>query len=460
MDYLLAWKDRPNRKPLILRGARQVGKTELIRIFAREAFADYLEINFDETPDKKSLFQGDDLSEIIRFLEIDSGKKINPGKTLLFLDEIQSAPAIITKLRYFYEKLPSLHIVCAGSLLEFALSDYNHSIPVGRVEYLYLGPMSFKEFLSATGNPELCDFLNQYRIPDKIPESIHKSLSKHLREFYLTGGMPGVIKQYIASGKDLGIAAMEHASITQTYFEDFGKYRKKADTLLLQRIFRNIPGRIGETVKYTRLDPDTKSLQVKESLELLEKAGLIYRIHHSDGNGVPLRAEQNERYFKLLFLDIGLIHSLLGLKLTDLTWEQDFVTINRGSAAEQFIGQHLFHRKEIYQKPELFYWNRMSKGSSSELDFLIENGPVIIPIEVKAGKTGRLKSLHVFLLEKNSPLGVRFNSEPPSRMITQTSIAGREQKSFTLLSLPLYLVEDLGRLMEGDMDQSYLPPKL
>lgn len=448
LDYLQEWKQRHNRKPLVIRGARQVGKTELVRIFAQSEFEGFVEINFDQSPSKASLFLSDNISEIIRFIEVDLNTRIIPGKTLLFLDEIQAAPAILAKLRYFYEKLPQLHIICAGSLLEFTLGALQFSMPVGRVEYLFLGPMSFEEFLLAMGQNQLYDFLSTYKLPQLFPESIHLQLITRLREYSIIGGMPGVLKNHLESGRDFQIAAMEHKSIIQTYYEDFAKYQNKVDVSLLQRLYRKIPGMLGQSIKFTNLDHEEKSMRIRICLDLLEKAHLIYRVFHSDGNGIPLGAEQNERHFKIVFLDIGLAHSFLGLKVSDLAMADDFTLINSGASAEQFIGQQFLYRRKFYEKPELYYWNRMKNGATSELDYLIENGQKVLPVEVKAGKTGRLKSLQVFVHDKGVNLGVRFNSATPTLMDVVTSIAGKEKKQFKLLSLPLYMVEELPRILD------------
>ncbi len=404
LDVLIEWKARANRKPLIIRGARQVGKTELVRIFARREFDSLIEINFDEYPQKASLFSDDDIQNVFRFIEIDANQKIVPGKTLLFLDEIQSAPMVLARLRYFYEKMPALHVICAGSLLDFILSEPDYSVPVGRIEFLYLGPMTFEEFLRARGQEQLHEYLNSYTLATPLG---------FLREYFVVGGLPGVVKAYIESSLDPIVTSREQQNILQTYYVDFGKYKKKVNVSFLQDIFKKIPTQIGKTVKYTALNPLAKSLLVKESLDLLEKARLLYRVFHSDANGAPLGAEVNLSYFKLIFLDTGL----------------------------------LLYTNEPWAEPSLYYWNRPSKGSTAEVDYLIEYDGHILPIEVKAGATGRLKSLQMFVQERHAPLALRFNSDIPSLHHTHTAIAGKEAIPFELLSMPLYLVEQTCRLV-------------
>lgn len=449
LDTLIEWKNKPNRKPLVIRGARQVGKTELVRIFARQEFDSLIEINFDEHPGKASLFADDDIHTVIRFIEIDANRKILPGKTLLFLDEIQAAPSVLARLRYFYEKMPELHVISAGSLLDFALAQPEYSVPVGRIEFLYLGPMSFGEFLLARGQEQLQDYLDSYQLATPIPDTIHTKLLSFLREYFLIGGLPGVVKAYIQANLDPAAAAREQHSILQTYYADFGKYKKKVNVAFLQDIFRKIPSQIGKTVKYTALNPHAKSFLIKESLELLEKARLIYRVFHSDGNGIPLGAEVNPSYFKLIFLDTGLLSAFLGLKLTDFLPNAEFTLIHSGAVAEQFVGQHLLYAGESWAEPSLYYWNRPSRGSTAEVDYLVQYNGHIVPVEVKAGTAGRLKSLQMFIQEKRVPLALRFNTDVPSVHHTQTAIAGKHTIPFNLLSLPLYLVEQAPRLAKG-----------
>jgi hypothetical protein len=280
-----------------------------------------------------------------------------------------------------------------------------------------------------------------------MPEAIHTKLLGFLREYFVVGGLPGVVKAYIESSLDPIVTSREQQNILQTYYVDFGKYKKKVNVSFLQDIFKKIPTQIGKTVKYTALNPLAKSLLVKESLDLLEKARLLYRVFHSDANGVPLGAEVNPSYFKLIFLDTGLVSAALGLKLTDFLPYIELTLVHSGAVAEQFVGQHLLYTNEPWAEPSLYYWNRPSKGSTAEVDYLIQYDGHILPIEVKAGATGRLKSLQMFVQERHAPLALRFNSDIPSLHHTHTAIAGKEAIPFELLSIPLYLVEQTCRLV-------------
>ena len=432
-------------KPLVIRGARQVGKTALVRICAAREFETYVEINFDETPGKAEFFDFEDLGTILRYIELDANVKIVPGKTLLFLDEIQAKPSILAKLRYFYEKMPELHIICAGSLLDFALAEPEYSMPVGRIEFLYLGPMGFEEFLLARGQKGLKDFLTTFNsgLKSPIPSAIHQKLLNLLKEYMMVGGMPGAVKAYIESNLDISKAWQEHSSILQTFFLDFGKYKKRTNIGLLQDLFIKIPSQLGRTIKYSALNREAKSREIKECLDLLQKARLIYPIMHSHGNGLPLGAEIEPSSFKILFLDIGLALSLLGINVGDLVHAESLTKVNYGALEEQFIGQHLLYAQPEYSEPRLYYWNRPTKGSTAEVDFLVQKENRVLPIEVKAGATGRLRSLHMFVQEKNCDLAYRFNIDPPSILLTHTAIAGKPSKPFTLVSLPLYLIESV-----------------
>ena len=442
---LIDWKDRPSRKPLIIRGARQVGKTWLVRKFAGQ-FGNLVEINFDKNPEKAQLFAGRDISRGLQLLQIDCNTEIVPGKTLLFLDEIQAVPEMLPLLRYFYEEQSDLHVIAAGSLLEFLLADHDFSMPVGRVEYLHLGPMDMEEFLLALGQERMTKFLKDYSLNEPIPESIHLSLLNFLKLFWIVGGMPAAVAWYGNSGQ-LAEAIREHAAILQTYEDDFSKYRKRIYPERLRKVFRRIPALIGNKLKYVRLDPEERSRELSDSLHLLEMARVIYRVRHSAGNGVPLGAEAKERDFKPLFLDIGLVSTSLGLTLPGLEVVDDLLMVNNGALAEQFVGQHLLYDGPGYEKPQLFYWNREQKSSSAEVDYLITHEDKVVPVEVKAGTTGALKSLQVFVAEKKSPVALRFNAMPPSCSRQKTGVAGKDNVPFLLISLPLYLVGQAGSLI-------------
>jgi len=441
------WFDRENRKPLIIRGARQVGKTWVVREFAKSRFENLVEINFDLNPEKAGLFSSRNVEQIVRLLSVDLDVEMLPGKTLLFLDEIQSVPEVIPLLRYFYEKMPELHVIAAGSLLEFVLSEHTFSMPVGRIEYLFMGPMSFSEFLTAAGKETLRRFLADYRLDDPLPQSIHETLLDLLTLYCTVGGMPAAVRAYTRSG-DLRLVAREQSSILQTYRDDFPKYGSRIDTRRLGTVFDAIPRLVGQKLKYVNIDRNERAKPLADSVEMLEKARVVYCVTHSAANGIPLGAEKNTKDRKPLFLDVGLLCCALGLKGTELHLAENLVLVNSGAVAEQFAGQHLLYAGESYAEPELYYWNREQRSSSSEVDYLFTHRSQVVPVEIKAGKAGSLKSLHVFAAEKRVPRAVRFNTDRPSRCMVSSVVASKPSHPFELISLPLYLIGEMERLLE------------
>jgi len=441
-----SWFDRKNRKPLIIRGARQVGKTSLVRMLAESRCENLVEINFDLNLEKSALFASRDVEQIIRLLEVDLDADIIPGKTLLFLDEIQSAPEVIPLLRYFYEKMPALHVIAAGSLLEFVLTEHTFSMPVGRIEYLLMGPMTFSEFLAANGKEKLRGFLADYQLGDPLSQSIHETLLGLLKMYCIVGGMPAAVKAY-AQSEDLRLAAREQSSILQTYRDDFSKYGNRINTRLLGIVFTAIPRLVGQKIKYVNIDRNERAKPLADCIDMLEMARVIYGVAHSEGNGIPLGAEAKAKDRKPLFLDVGLLCCALGLKATDLHLAESLILVNNGTVAEQFAGQHLLYSGESYDEPKLYYWNREQRSSSSEVDYLLAHGSQVVPVEIKAGKVGSLKSLHVFAAEKGSARAVRFNTDIPSRCMVSSAVASKQSEPFELISLPLYLIGETNRLL-------------
>ena len=447
LEYLAEWKDRHNRKPLIIRGARQVGKTYLVREFAKQYFDKLVEVNLELNPEKADLFASRDVDEILQLLELDLGVRLEPGRTLLFIDEIQRAPELIALLRHFYESKPRLHVIAAGSLLEFALSDHDFSMPVGRVEYLFLGPMNFHEFLEALGAERFAAFLKNYKIDERIPVSIHQSLLSFLKRYCIIGGMPSAVREF-REGEDYKLAHMEQLSILQTFKDDFAKYREKINIRRLQMVYGRIPSLVGEKLKYVNIDRSERAKDLADCIEMLQLARIIYCVKHSHGNGIPLEAETNRRSFKPVFLDVGLMSAALGVNPLEVRLADDLLPLFNGAIAEQFAGQHLLYRGAAYESPKLHYWRREKRGAAAEVDYLIAHSNRIIPIEIKAGKTGTLKSLHVFVSEKGSGVGVRFNMDLPSKCSLLPSVKAENRVPFTLISLPLYMIAETNRIID------------
>lgn len=445
LDYLIRWKLRPRRKPLVIRGARQVGKSYLVSMFAEQNFSNFIEINFEKDPGIISLFSGTP-EKIIKLLELKYNKIIVIKNTLLFLDEIQAAPEVFAKLRYFYEDLPGLHIIAAGSLLDFILGEHTFSMPVGRIEYLYLGPMTFEEFLSANGKTMLVDFIQSYSILDDLPDSIHSELLSFFKIYLVVGGMPEAVLAFIET-KSFYESEIVKESIMGTYEDDFNKYSSKIDQLRIRNVFKKLPLMVGEKFKYVNVDRNERAQQIEKVLRLLEMAKIMYRVKHSACNGVPLGSQVNEKKFKVLFLDVGLMAGACGVSMLDIENAEDLMMANSGSLCEQFVGQHLLYLNEFFKKPELHYWVREAKSSSAEVDYIISSGLKIIPIEVKAGKTGRLKSLHQFIKAKEVDLAVRINIAKPSVLQDSNKLPGGQFIEYRLLSIPFYLIEQVRRLI-------------
>ncbi len=445
-NELIAWKSRSGRKPLVVRGARQVGKTFLVETFGKKYFESVLTVNLEQKDDLHPLFERMEAKRIIQELGLYFNQTIIPGKTLLFLDEIQACPKAISCLRYFHEEMPDLHVIAAGSLLDFALREFKHSMPVGRIEYLHLNPLTFEEFLSALGDDKLVDYLGQYRVGDAIGEAVSAKLRELLRMYYFVGGMPAVVKTY-AERHDLLEAQRVLASIAITLQDDFAKYGTRAQQRNMRQVLRYVPRNIGQKVRYVNISREVRSDELKTALELLELSRIVTLVRHSSANGVPLGAEASESHVKPLLLDIGLCNHLCGLNLPDAA---DLLGAQEGRLAEQFIGQELRALSPAFQEHPLFYWHREAKNANAEVDYICAYEGNILPVEVRAGTSGSLKSTQMFLAEKKRSFAMRFNMDRPSLDSFSIDIGdkkGVKGVSFTLLSLPLYLAGQTDRLL-------------
>lgn len=441
LEYLKKWRVKSNRKPLIIRGARQVGKSHLVREFGRE-FESFLEINFERNPEYASLFTTTP-AKTIELLQAQFNTKVIPQKTLLFLDEIQAAPAVLPKLRYFYEEMPDVHVISAGSLLEFLLEEHDFSMPVGRLEYLHLGPMNFEEFLLANGEEALNRWIGGLMPQEATPTALHDKAMEWVSTFLRIGGMPEAVKHYRES-RDSGVCDEIKSSIINTFQDDFAKYRAKVDVNRLRKVYRKIPELLGKKLIYAHIDPEERAKDLSLALNMLNRAKICYKVHNTKASGLPLAAQTDDRIFKLIHLDVGLVTTGLGLGLIDFHKHADLNQVFQGSLTEQFVGQHLLYSGTFYQDPELYYWVREKASASAEVDFVTTLNGRIVPIEVKSGKSGKLRSLHVFMDEKKSKLAVRINSEPAS--MTKTTSVFSRSANFTLMSLPFYLVGQIPRL--------------
>lgn len=448
LDYLSEWKDRPSRKPIVIRGARQVGKSFLVRMLAERCFESIATVNFERDPDLGELFENLSPQRILPGLELRLGTSIQPGKTLLFLDEIQVAPWAFASLRYFLEEMSGLHVIAAGSLLEFVLEEHSFSMPVGRIEYLHLGPMNFEEYLLATGRRHMTDFLREYALGKEIPGPVHAQFLRAIREYAMVGGMPEAVAAHHASGSFLECGRVQQ-SILSTYADDFSKYASRVNVRRLQKVFQKLPGMVGMKFKHSLVDREEQARDIGKALHLLCMARVAHKIIHSACNGVPLGAEEDDRRFKVLLMDVGLMCKACGLNLIERLDTRDTLLVNAGPVCEQLIGQQILHSGPFFEEPRLHYWSREKPQSSAEVDYVVSIDSTIIPVEVKAGKTGALRSLHVFLKEKRCRLAVRFNAELPSSLETQSTLSNGETIQYKLISLPLYLSGQMGRILRG-----------
>ncbi len=443
--HLNKWYRSRRRKPLVLRGARQVGKSTLVQQFAANNNLALTEINLERHLYLDSIFKTLDIDRIIKELEAVAGRKIKSDNTVLFLDEIQATPHAIQALRYFYEERPHIPVISAGSLLEFTLADHHFSMPVGRITYYHLGPLTFKEFLAAL-SPELVQYLSDFRLGQDMPMAAHKKLLNRQREYLFVGGMPEAVQIFIDEGSLTEVTAV-HRSIADTYQDDFAKYARQKDLVLLQQVFRYIPRGLGKKVKYSNIVREESSKRIKNVIELLANARVCHQVFHSHCTGTPLYTSINPNAYKLLFMDIGIANNICGNDWIFLESTDDRNLVNEGGLAEQFIGQHLMNPNEA---PRLTYWLREARSANAEVDYVISHGNLIIPVEVKAGKSGSLKSLQQFVFYKKTETAVRFDLNPPSVQNIKHVIRTRDGNrpvAFKLISLPLYMVEELSRIL-------------
>ncbi len=424
-EKLVAWKDSKRRKPLILKGARQVGKTWTISEFGKNHFEDIVIVDLEKNRDMHAYFAGNlNPKTILQSLEIVFRRKIIPGKVLLFFDEIQSCPRAIMALRYFYEEIPQLHVIAAGSLLEFALKDI--SFPVGRIQYLHLYPMTFYEFLLATGNDSAVEIISSQ--PEAFSETVHEALLSQLKPYFLTGGMPESVKVFVEDGT-LFNSFEVHQELILSFKDDFSKYAPYADKHCLDNVFKSIATNIGNQIKYSSLSDSFSQPTNKKAFDLLNKALVIQKICSIGNMDIPFDIHSSDKKFKSILVDIGLLQHLSGISTDILYKESNLMNMYRGALAEQFVGQEFIAAFE----DRLFYWARDYRGSGAEVDFAVKINGKPYPVEVKSGKAGSLKSLHMVL--KSNPqcaAGIIFSTRPFSTL--------PEQK---LIFLPLYYAGNL-----------------
>ncbi len=373
-----------------------MGKTYTVKEFGKNFFPSLIIIDFERNRAVHSIFEKDlNPLKMIQELEIFAGQKITPGKTLLFFDEIQACERALMMLRYIYEEIPELHVVAAGSLLEFAMSSI--SFPVGRVTFEWMRPMTFREFLLASGKEMLIKKLPSIFEPEAVSTILHHSVMEELRRYLIVGGMPEAVKRYLATNS-LTTVKKVHDDIVNSYLESLAKYSTRTNMGNLEHLMKSVPSSVGSQIKYTHLDPDRRIEATKASLNILEKALLVHFIHSTNVSGLPLGANASSKVFKPLFLDIGLMQHICGIDPLETINSSDLNSVYKGALAEQFVGQELLASGGS-ENLKLYYWNRMKKGSTAEVDFVIVRGAKIYPVEVKSGAAGKMRSMHQFLSE-------------------------------------------------------------
>lgn len=400
---LINWKNSSGRKSLILRGARQIGKTFSIRQLGK-TYKDYYEINFEKRKDLHHLFDLNlDPVRILRDLSVDRGTPIIPGKTLLFFDEIQACPQAIISLRYFYEEMHDLHIVAAGSLLEFAIEQIG--LPVGRVQILNVFPLSFAEFLVAKGQKLLLEAILEQT---PISEVIQNIAMRLLAEYFVIGGLPEIVANWVTKENPLDIKDKLSTTV-DTYRQDFEKYAKKSQLKYLNLLLQHIPLQIGQKFKFHGIG-EYRKRELAPCLELMEKAYITHPVYHTSAQGLPLGAQVDLDKFKINLFDIAITQQLLGLDIKGWFLKPEIEFVNQGALVECFVGQEILTYSAPNIRSNLYYWQRESRGSEAEVDYLSTIHGEIIPIEVKSGKGSTLRSLHSFLSSHpKSPYGIKIS---------------------------------------------------
>jgi len=448
------WLLNPNRKPMVIRGARQVGKTWIVRDLAIRNKYKLIELNFERLPSLSDLFAENDPAEILKNIEAEFATSIETDSSLLFLDEIQAAPQLFSKLRWFREEMPELPIIAAGSLLDFSLSKHQYSVPVGRITYFHLEPMSYLEFLVATGNQALRTKLSSTSPVTKLPDSLHEKCLKLYYDYCLVGGMPEVVQEWI-NRKNLQSCLKIQQDLLATYRDDFHKYGGEIEAGLLSRILLSVAEQLGNKFVYSRADSAKNVVKIKSALTKLDQARVCTKVLHTAGNGLPLGAESNEKFFKAAMVDIGLVSVQMGLSLTSRRESKKIIFSNKGGLAEQFVGQQLRAAQAPLAEPRLYYW-QTTGGRQGEIDYIIQYANRVVPVEVKSGAAGSLKSLHMFMANKGLDFAVRCNISQPSLENIGVKTTLGQPVSYRLLSIPLYLTERLDDLIEYSLKRSIL----
>lgn len=449
--YLQEWKDSTRRKPLLLRGARQVGKSRSLRHLG-ESFDYFAEINFETRPELRNIFKEiSDVKEITSRLSTLLNIPIIGGKTLLFLDEIQACPEALHCLWAFKENMPELHVAAAGSLLEFTLKEMP-SFGVGRIRSMFMYPMSFDEFLMASGLESWMNKKSEADYSHPLPLELHNALVQQFRSFLLVGGMPACVAAWVES-HDYQQCAEEQEDIQQTYYDDFAKYSGRIDPRLLRNTLRSVVMQVGRKFVYSRVEGGYRSEEVKRALDMLCDAGIVKLVQHSAGNGLPLGAETNNKYRKYNYLDSGLMLRILDMDMGSARPLKELIItgaaedlVNKGQLTEMVAGWEIVKSLSPRTDHDLYYWENTADGTTSEVDYLIAQNLQVVPIEVKAGVTGKMKSLRLFMRRRHLLYAKRCSLENFS-MLEFTDIEDSQHTSDIkhICIHPLYALSSIGK---------------
>lgn len=424
IEKLYKWKNSKRRKPLIIEGARQVGKTWLMKEFGKQAYADTVYINFDSNSRMADLFSADlDTERLILGLELYAGRKINPENTLLIFDEVQEVPRALASLKYFYENAPQYHIVCAGSLLGITLHQ-GTSFPVGKVDFLKLYPLSFSEFLMATGNERFAELLKNQDY--EMITSFKQTYIDALKHYYFVGGMPEAVQSF-AESKDFNEVRAIQKRILAAYEQDFSKHAPNEIVPKIRMLWNSIPSQLARENKkfiYGLVREGGRAREYETAIMWLSDCGLVHKVSRVNAAGVPLKAYEDLKAFKLFIVDVGLLGCMTGLRQRTLLDGDDLFVEFKGALTEQYVCQQL---KTIEDLGVYYYTN--DRGSC-EIDFVVDTGEQIVPIEVKAETNLRAKSLKTYRERFEPELSVR------------TSMADYKKEDW-LLNLPLYAIENI-----------------
>ena len=447
-NYLKEWALRPDRKPLLLRGARQVGKSTAVRQLGKQ-FENFVEINLEKQPPFIQFFQGDlDVKRIVPQLSAMVGKPIVAGQTLLFIDEIQASAEAIMALRFFKEDMPDLHVIAAGSLLEFALETLP-TFGVGRIHSMFVYPMTFDEFLTACGEQLLLEARNNATAKTPLALPLYERLVGLFRSYMLVGGMPEVVAKWVETRDYLACQEVQD-DIVLTYQDDFPKYRKRVDPTLLRLTLQSVALQIGNKFVYSQVGGGYSTNEVKKALEMLSLAGIITPVMHTNANGLPLGSEVDPTYRKMLLLDSGLLLRWLNMSGDTSELTAQILThsttdlVNKGALTEMIAGLELLRYRTPNMRHELFYWVRKAKNAQAEVDYLTTYQSEVLPIEVKAGIQGGMKSLWQFMREKKLKNAIRASLENFD-MFTYTDT--KEEAIRTVWVCPLFALSQINKVI-------------